>query len=265
MSPDKASPEGFPTQLYTSNRESGFFILDSTALATQLAGGPPCDVDPTGPNPCIRKLHPDPNVRLDDSPPFNQRHTHSAHKVPGRPYVILEAEPGPCPWAWVRTVFIDDQHEITIDGVRSKMRGDLFPAVFGAFTLPENLVENCAENEAKFNRPNTSFNAHWSLVFKNLFFISWRSGGVRAIDISNPGTPFEAGFFFTKPVRETATGLVNPDLEPANSPALKDGLLYIMDRQSGVYVLKYTGPRKEEIPQEGLFTQQEIQVPGRQP
>jgi hypothetical protein len=270
ISPDKSSPAGFPTQIYVAHRWFGFYIIDSTALATALAGGAPCDPEPnipgtTDPNPnaCLKKLHPDPTVRLDYHPPFNQSHTHSAGKIPGRPYVVLNDEPGPCPWGWVRFVFIDDETEVTSGGVTARMRGDLFPSIFGAFTIPENLVENCGENVAKF--PGASFNAHKSLVFRNLMFVSWIAGGVRAIDISNPGTPFEAGFFFNKPVRATADGEVNPELGIRNHPTLKDGLLYFLDGSSGLYVLKYTGPRKEEIPQEGLFTQQQVQVPGRQP
>ena len=83
--------------------------------------------------------------------------------------------------------------------------------------------------------------------------------------ISNPGTPFETGFYFNKPVRATEDGDVNPELGIRNHPALKDGLLYFLDGESGLYVLQYTGPRKEEIPQEGIYTQQQVQVPGRQP
>ncbi len=120
--------------------------------------------------------------------------------------------------------------------------------------------------ESKFPRhQGASFNAHKSLVFENLIFVAWIAGGVRAVDISNPGTPFETGFFFNKPVGRTQDGSVNPELDIRNYPTLKDGLLYFLDGQSGLYVLKYTGPRKEEIPQKGLFTQNAIQVPGRQP
>lgn len=262
-SPDKVSPAGFPIHIYAANREAGFYILDSTALATVLAGGPPCDVDPTLSNPCIRKLHPDLNARLDYHPPYNQSHTHSAHKVPGRPYVLLADEPGPCPWGWIRLVTVEDQWEITAGGVTARMRGDLFPSIFGAFTIPENRVENCAENTAKF--PGASFNGHKSLVFANLAFVSWIAGGVRAIDISHPGTPFEVGFFFNRPVERTQQGQVNPELGIRNHPILKDGLLYHIDEDSGLYILKYTGPRQEELPREGLFTQQQIQVPGRHP
>ena len=49
---------------------------------------------------------------------------------------------------------------------REAINGDLFPSIFGAFTIPENHVEDCVANEAKF--PGASFNAHKSLVFENL-------------------------------------------------------------------------------------------------
>lgn len=88
---------------------------------------------------------------------------------------------------------------------------------------------------------------------------------MRAIDISNPATTFEAGFFFNKPVPATQAGQVNPQLALNSHPLLKDGLLYVLDVSSGLYVFKYTGPRQEELPQEGLFVPNAIQVPGRQP
>jgi hypothetical protein len=260
------------TRVYVSQLNGGFFLIDSTPLAT----GAPCDVDPgriedatpgnpfgVNPNACLKKLHPDPNARLDYNPPYGQSPTHSSYPVPGRPYAIVseEPDPGPCPWNWVRIVFID--------GVRGYgtpprlFRADLFPTILGAFTIPENDVEKCPENTAKF--PGESFSAHKHLVFENLVFTSWTAGGVRAIDISNPGTPFEAGFFFNKPVQQTQTGEVNLELRITNHPVLRDGLLYGLDVDSGLYVLKYTGPRSKELPQKGLFTPNATQVPGRQP
>ncbi|MBI4199470.1 MAG: hypothetical protein HY535_03240 [Chloroflexi bacterium] len=273
-------------RVYVAQMHAGFYILDSTPLAT----GAPCDVDPNvlgttdvNPNACLKKLHPNPNVRFDYHPPFTQQHTHTAVKVPNRPYVIMNDEPtgNNCPWSWVRIVNVDDTFAFEVNTSSSGVpvapagtlyRGDLFPQQESAFKIPENTVERCAETRATFPRVRpgssaASFNAHKSLVFKNLIFVSWLAGGVRAIDISNPGAPFEAGFFFNKPVKETAAppGFVNPELEIRSYPVLKDGLLYFLDGASGLYVLRYTGPRREEIPREDLFTQNAIQVPGRQP
>lgn len=36
-------------------------------------------------------------------------------------------------------------------------------------------------------------------------------------------------------------------------PLLYNGLIYITDENSGLYVLKYKGPRCDELPREGLF------------
>jgi hypothetical protein len=85
------------------------------------------------------------------------------------------------------------------------------------------------------------------------------------VDISNPGTPFETGAFFNRPVARTQGGTQNPELEIQSYPVLKDGLLHFLDGESGVYVLRYTGPRRGELPARGLFAQNAIQVPGRQP
>jgi len=280
-----ASVDG--TRVYLVHYHAGFYILDSTPLAM----GTPCDVEPdvppgpgnpfgVNPSACLKKLHPDPRARFDYHPVFTHSHSHTAVKVPNRPYVLLNDEPSSntCPWSWIRTVNVDDTFAFEAAqnlfngrvAAGTKFRGDLFPQQEGAFKIPENTVERCAETRGKFprTRPGStaaSFNAHKSLVFENLIFVSWLAGGVRAIDISNPGVPFETGFFFNKPVAATQSGLADPELEIRNYPTLNDGLLYFLDGASGLYILKYTGPRKEEIPQEGLFTQQVMQVPGRQP
>ncbi len=276
------SPDG--TRLYVSQMHAGFFIIDSTPLARNEA----CDPEPTaarssdnpfGVNPraCLKKLHPDPEVRLDYHPPYTQMHTHTAVKVPGRPYVVINDEPSGnnCPWSWIWIANVDDTYGFEqastalfhpIASYGTKYRGDLFPQIQGAFKVPETIVERCPATRLKFpQNQGASFNAHKSLVFQNLFFVSWLAGGVRAVDISNPSVPFETGFFFNKPVARTQAGGVNPELEIRSYPTLRDGLLFFLDGQSGLYILKYTGPRREEIPQKGLFTQAAIQVPGRQP
>jgi hypothetical protein len=274
------------TRAYLSYYHYGFFILDSSRLAAGVA----CDVDaplppsvnnPFGvnPNACLQKLHPDPSVRLDYHPPFTQSHTHTATKVPNRPYVIINDEPtsNTCPWSWIRIVNVDDTFAFEVDqnlfgaitAAGTKFRGDLFPQQEGAIKIPENIVERCSETRRNFppapGAQAATFNAHKSLVFENLIFVSWLAGGVRAFDISNPGMPFETGFYFNKPVEQTQAGDMNPELQIRNYPTLNDGLLYFLDGASGLYILKYTGPRKNEIPDRGLFTQQVIQFPGEQP
>jgi hypothetical protein len=138
----------------------------------------------------------------------------------------------------------------------------MFPAIVGAFMIPEVIPDRCPETLARL--PGVSFNAHKSLVFENLVFVAWSGGGLRAIDISNPATTFEAGVFFTKPVPQTQAAL-SPEIALTSHPILRNGLLYVLDTNSGVYVFRYTGPRKEELPARGLFVPNAMQVPGRQP
>jgi hypothetical protein len=270
VSNDHLSSQGFPTRIYTATYGIGWPILDSTPLAERLAGGPACDVDSAGPNPCIKKLNP--LLRqgnMSKEPPFNQSSHHSAVKVPNRPYMMVSDEPGQCPWSWLRFAYIGDEEDgVEVSG--QKLRGDIFPGQVGSFRIPENREEECAENRAKFAHDvsgDESFNAHLHLVFENIMFTSWNNAGLRAIDISDPGMPFEAGFYFPPPVPGgvTAAGDDHPNLSLNSVPTLKDGVIYVMDRVNGVYSFEYTGPRSDEVPKEGLFTQQQTQVVGRQP
>ncbi len=268
VSNDHLSPDGFPTRIYTASYGIGWPILDSTPLAEMLAGGPACDVDSAGPNPCIKKLNPLlEQGNMSKEPPFNHSNSHSATKIPNRPYMVVNDEPGPCPWGWLRFAYIGDEE----DGVEVRgdiLRGDLFPGQVGSFRIPENREEDCEANMAKFAHDDSgdeSFNPHLHLVFENIMFTSWNNAGIRAIDISDPGMPFETGFYFPPPVGETAAGDEHPNLSLNSQPVLKDGFLYVMDRVNGVFNFEYTGPRSDEVPKEGLFQQEQTQVVGRQP
>jgi hypothetical protein len=265
--PEDLNEAGFPTRIYTASYDLGWPILDSTALADMLAGGPACDSDPAGPNPCIKKLNPLWNVGgASNSPPFNQYGGHSAYKVPGRPYMVMTGEPGTCPWAWIRFAYVGPAFNSVADG-------ELFPGEVGSFRIPENREYECPENEQKFAHDvsgDESFNPHLSLVFPNIMFISWNNAGIRAIDISDPGMPFELGFFFPPPAALVSpTGMTAAgdqwNLSLNNPPTLKDGVFFIRDRVNGVYSFEYVGPRADEVPTEGLYQGEQVQVPGRYP
>ncbi len=265
VSNDHLSPDGYPTRIYTASRHIGWPILDSTPLAEMLAGGPACDVDSAGPNPCIKKMNPlFDQGNLSDSPPFNQYGGHSATKIPNRPYAVFDGEPGPCPWAWLKFVYVGEE------AFNNTASGAIFPGQVGSFSLPSNRIEDCEANTAKFAHDasgDESFNPHLHLIFENIMFTSWNNAGIRAIDISDPGMPFELGFYLPPPIPGgvNAAGDDHPNLSLNSQPALKDGILYVMDRENGVYAFEYTGPRSDEVPKEGLFQQEQTQVVGRQP
>jgi hypothetical protein len=252
------------TRMYVSASRAGFFVMDNTPLAL----GQPCDLDPgnianatadnpfgINPNACLKKLHPDINVRLDHHPPFSHMHTHTATKVPNRPYVVLNDESGPCPYSWLRFVWVGEGK--VGEGNSVATNGALFPAVLSSFMIPENSIERCPETVAKFTGAGLSFNAHKPLVLHNLLFTTWLAGGLRAVDISDIGAPTETGYFFPGPVAETARSsnsaidapVIGPEIQLRSYPFLRNGMLYVLDGASGVYVVRYTGPRADELPE----------------
>ena len=215
-------------RVYVSHQDAGFFILDSERIAT----GSSCDTSHLENDPCLRLVNPDVNARLDLSPP-GRGNAHSAVKVPGKDVIILGQEvlgSASCPWGWVRIVDI---------------RFENSPTQISTFLLPENLLENCATAGPVAIATASDFTAHNQTVLKNLVLISWRGAGTRAIDISNPFMPHEVGYFFPQTVVGASGRRVR--IHMASYPNIKDGLVYVLDRFNGLFVLKYTGPFHEEV------------------
>jgi hypothetical protein len=120
--------------------------------------------------------------------------------------------------------------------------------------MPENLEGNCFVGGPGDPALQREFSPHQQLVFPNLFFISWYSAGLRAWDISNPVLPLEVGVFVPRPATNVVEPFRNsPDVWVWPHPILYNGLIYITDENSGLYVLRYKGARAEELPKKGLF------------
>jgi hypothetical protein len=163
---------------------------------------------------------------------------HSAVPVPNRPslsrdntkerpaYVVITEEwPfGPCPERNMRILSIES--EIT-------------PIMIGAHAMSDSLIENCiAQPKPPGATIRPMMHAHNPTVLENLVFVNWLGNGIRAIDISNPFNPEEVGHARPVPWGDVMT-----------YPDFHDGLLYVGDNHTGLHVLKYTGPRADEIPQ----------------
>lgn len=189
------------TRVYVANIHGGYYVLDSSRLANRE----PCirdtvtvdETSNTNLNLCLRKLNPDPDARVDFTPPYAWTE-HSVYPVPGRPYLVISGERNgtdTCPWSW----------------------------------------------------------GH-KLVFPNLFFVSWYSAGLRVWDIANPALPMEVGVYVPKPAARVVERFRDsPDVWMWPHPILYNGLIYITDENSGLYVLRYKGPRARELPRTGLF------------
>ncbi len=233
------------TRVYMANSQAGYFILDSSRLAQNL----PCimntetfdETSNTNPNLCLRKINPDPKARVDRTPPFGGIH-HSIYPVPGRPYAVTGGERNgtdTCPWT---------------PGQILDITNEKIPQVISQYMVPENLPENCFVGGPGDPALLREFSTHQLLIFPNIFFNSWYSAGMRAWDISNPSLPTEVGVFVPRPEDQVVERFRNsPDVWTWPFPILHNGLIYISDENSGLYILRYTGPRADELPQTGTF------------
>jgi hypothetical protein len=168
---------------------------------------------------------------------------HSAVPVPDRPTlsrknanglpawaVITEEWPfGPCPERGIRIINIESE---------------ISPMMVGALAMSDSVVENCLKQPKPPGatiRP--MMHAHNPTVLANLVFVGWQGHGVRAIDISNPFNPREVGHARPIPWGDVMT-----------YPDIHNGLIYIGDNHTGLHVLKYTGPRADEVPRNVVYS-----------
>jgi hypothetical protein len=216
-------------------------INDDPGVAAYLASQAPAEAK------LERYLALETRSRFDVYPPFNANPTgtHSAILIPDRPaevrgnakgrpaYVWLSDENfGGCPLNYARVVSVEQE---------------AFPAMIGAFAIPDNLLDNClkqpiTEPDGVTRRRPIAQQNHNPTVFRDLVFTTWYGHGLRVIDISNPMTPREVGYALPVPQGIART-----------YPIFKDGLMYWADNRTGLHVAKYTGPYANEIPTQGVY------------
>lgn len=298
-------------RIYMAQMQAGFLMVDSTRLINTLRSGGkltatpgPTDCNPAAPSApdaegfCLTALNRDVNARDRSVPPILSEWYHTPIKVPGRPYLVLLSESreaqsaeqvsanpndglGPvrptCPGSLARILYVGEQEYYWSYGdEKGLMRGDLFPKTVGVYGTMEQLFENCT---ATGHKPGTAqirgaYSPHDGLVFPHIMFITYYGGGLRAIDISNPFTPVEVGYFFGKPVdkvrwaheiaakpqmKPDGSGLAvsqpnlgRPDIIAFSFVLSYNGLLAYADVNNGLYIVRYTGPYANEIPKEGI-------------
>lgn len=115
-----------------------------------------------------------------------------------------------------------------------------YPNIVARMGLPENRCDNLPAADAIFT-------PHNPLVVGDLVFLSWYGGGLQVLDVSNPQVPVRVAQFV--PAGEGAAPVSyigGYRVQTWSYPILRDGLLYVVDIQSGLYVLRYTGPGAEE-------------------
>lgn len=213
---------------YMSYLEGGFFLTDTSDFA---AGRP---------KPKIKELTP-----LENRVSWGLPGTHSGVPLFGKPYALTSDEVygealralgnHGCPWGWVRTVDISDPTKLKV-AAEYKIQ-------------PYNDPAYCETSEP---RPTSSFSSHNPTLTKNLVLISWHSGGLQAIDISDPEKPTQAAEFLPEPL--PAVIQEDPVLSSGEDkvvvwsfPIVQDGLIYVVDIRNGLYILRYKGPFEKEV------------------
>jgi hypothetical protein len=171
--------------------------------------------------------------------------SHSSIQVPGRPYVfnideVYGAFTAPSfgwPWAWARLI---DVHDLA------------HPRIVGEYKLFEQTEAGRAAKDDPATEMFTSYGSHNPTILPRLVIDAWHSGGLQAIDISNPATPQQAGWYSPKPLPAVATE--DPALNRGPNkvtiwsyPIIRNGLIYVVDIRNGLYILKYTGRQMDEV------------------
>lgn len=180
---------------------------------------------------------------------------HTVNGVPGRTLVLTTDEvygdlldpitdfAHGCPWGWVRIVDTTEPAP---------------PTIVGTYKIPENDPAFCgsAAGGDPLNTYFTSFSAHNPTALHRLAFVTWHSGGLQAIDLTNPTNPRQAGFFVASPLPLVATE--DPALSSGNQKVVawsypilnsQNGqtYIYIVDVRNGLQILQYTGVNAADV------------------
>jgi len=236
------TPSADGARTYLAYLRGGFGVLDTSKVAnSQIAAGAvenlnddlltpvPFPTWGTGPH-------------CEGHTPAGCAESHSAVPLPGRPFALTIDEVYGTftvpsfgwPWGWAR-----------LWNVAQPRR----PHITGEYKILQNTTAYTpAPGENEFN----SYSSHNPTVTRNLIFDSWHSGGEQAIDVSDPGNPLQAGWFSPTPLPTVANE--DPALSAGPNkvvmwsfPIIRNGLIYVVDIRNGLYVLRYTGPRADEV------------------
>jgi hypothetical protein len=226
------------TRAYMATWDWGYYELDTSMFADPPSG-------------TVGLAHPVGVGHFDDG-----HNVHSAVPFAGkRPYVLFTQEDYAnaghgCPFGILRTGSLD------ADGGSNQL---------GEFSLPENDPKKCGQK-------NGTFSSHNPTLFPHVALLTWYAGGLRAVDLTDPKHPFEDGAFVAKPTftpklrderlffptADPTVALPTDTTKPKSTkpkwtgamwsyPVVQNGLIYVVDIDLGLYVLRYTGPHASEV------------------
>jgi hypothetical protein len=166
---------------------------------------------------------------------------HSAKRVPGRDdLLIMSDEYFTCPFGHVRIFDISDERR---------------PRILSHFLAENNMAcdpdhpqqpAGPASYRVMFPHipilvgPSSHLGNAWG---SELYFMAWYGAGLRAIDISDPRRPVEAGYYRYR--IDEDLGVEQAGFGGSHTYDVifgPEGYLYVSDATAGLRVLKYTGP-----------------------
>lgn len=212
---------------FLAHLTGGVGVIDTSAFTKAKA------------KPAIRVVTPPGNAPRWDGPG-----PHSAVKVWGKDYMLITDEVygaalaalggHGCPWGWVHMIDIKDP---------------IKPKLVSEYKLAQNEESFCTQDAA---HPTTSFAAHNPTLTKNIAFITWHSGGLQAVDISDPAKPTQLADFLATPVipilqEDPVLSSGGEKVVAWSYPIIKDGLIYFVDVRNGLYVMRYKGAFEKEV------------------
>lgn len=172
--------------------------------------------------------------------------SHSAVPVPGRPFELsidevygtFTAPSFGWPWGWARLINVAHPNR---------------PHLVGEYKIFRNTQAfQGSPGDDSATEQFTSYSSRNPTVLRRLALIAWHSGGLQAVDISDPGEPTQGGWFSPTPLASVATE--DPALNGGPNkvtmwsyPIVKDRLVYVVDIRNGLYILRYTGPDAKEV------------------
>ncbi|MGH3342884.1 MAG: LVIVD repeat-containing protein [Carbonactinosporaceae bacterium] len=234
------TPDGRRT--YLAYLRGHFLVLDTSDVADGVAPGEVVDLnDKLVTQPADR-----PQWGTSDGGCLDAcAESHSAVPVPGRPFALttdevygtFTAPSHGCPWGWSRMI--------------STARQDT-PRITSEYKIAQNDRSFCGIEGDPADEQFTSYASHNPTLTRHLALITWHSGGLQAIDTSNPRHLSQAGWFSPTPLDTVTTE--DPALSRGTNkvvmwsyPIVRDGLVYVIDIRNGLYVLRYDGNLSREV------------------
>jgi len=220
----------------------------------------PAKIPNVSPNDCARVITTSAGTLQEKDCP----NSHSAVPVLGRRLALTTDEvygtftfdAFGCRWGWARLIDVSDPGH---------------PFITGEYLIDQDQLSFCGSAaDTAISEQFRSFSSHNPTVLQNLAFIDWHSGGVQAIDISDPAHPSQAGFFRPTPIPVVATedpalsqgpattvdqllhpNTNDPDFQTKvvmwSYPIINNGLIYVIDVRNGLFVLRYSGPHAADV------------------